>query len=155
MADLARLFHHQWSLPLLVAVWRKKPLALARQTHNDTLASLAELGLVSRDGAVTAKGARVAEKSEALLAATEKLGAQRKWALPILHALGQKPRRFGELKAALPGATPRALSMALKDLADSGLIVRRVLDGFPPRTEYAVEPKARALPPLLDQIARA
>ena len=155
MADLAKLFHHQWSLPLLVAVWRKKPLNIARQTQNDTLASLAEQGLVGKDGSVTARGAKVAASSEALLAATEKLGAQRKWALPILHALGRKPHRFGELKSALPGATPRALSMALKDLAEAGLITRRVLDGFPPRTEYAVEQKARALPPLLDQLAKA
>ncbi|HUJ27545.1 MAG TPA: helix-turn-helix domain-containing protein [Myxococcales bacterium] len=155
MADLAKLFHHQWSLPLLVAVWRKKPLTIARQTHNDTLASLAEQGLVGKDGAVTARGAKVAASCEPLLQAMEKLGSQRKWALPILHALGRKPHRFGELKSALPGATPRALSMALKDLAESGLIVRRVLDGFPPRTEYAVEAKGRALPPLLDQLAKS
>ncbi len=155
MADLARLFHHQWSLTLLVALHRKRPIALARQTRTDTLASLAEQGMVSRDGTVTPKGARVAEKSEPLLFALEKMGAQRKWSLPILHALGRKPLRFGELKAALPGATPRAISMALKDLAEAGLIARRVVDGFPPRTEYTIDQKGRALPPLLDQVARA
>jgi len=155
MADLAKLFHHQWSLQLLVALHRKRPLALARQTRIDTLASLAEQGLASRDGALTPKGARVAEKCEPLLAAMEKTGSQRKWALPILHALGRKPLRFGELKTALTGATPRAISMALKDLTEEGLIARRVVDGFPPRTEYAIDQKGRALPPLLDQIARA
>src|SRR6185312_14616987 len=97
MADLAKLFHHQWSIPLLVAAWKKKPLSIARQTQNDTMASLAEQGLVTREGAVTARGAKVAASCEPLLAAMDKLGAQRKWALPILHALGQKPRRFGEL----------------------------------------------------------
>jgi DNA-binding HxlR family transcriptional regulator len=155
MADLAKLFHHQWSLPLLVAAWRKKPLNIARQTQNDTMASLAEQGLVTKDGAVTVRGAKVAASCEPLLAAMEKVGSQRKWALPILHALGRKPHRFGELKSALPGATPRALSMALKDLAEAGFITRRVLDGFPPRTEYAVEQKGRALPPLLDQLAKS
>ena len=97
----------------------------------------------------------VAASCEPLLAAMDKLGAQRKWALPILHALGQKPRRFGELKSSLKDATPRAISMALKDLAEAGLITRRVLDGFPPRTEYAVEQKGKALPPLLEQLAKA
>jgi len=62
---------------------------------------------------------------------------------------------FAEIKAALPSATPRALSMALKDLAAAGLVERRVLDGFPPRTEYVLQQRARGLSPLLDQIARA
>ena len=154
MTDLARLFHRQWALPLLVAILRRRSLTVSRQTSAETLASLARQGLLTRDGSLTARGRRVAEKGEPLLAALDKLGAQRKWSLPILHALGPRPRRFGELKEALPGATPRALSMALKDLAASGLIERRILDGFPPRTEYAVQQKARGLPPLLDQVAR-
>jgi DNA-binding HxlR family transcriptional regulator len=154
MTDLAKLFHRQWALPMLVAMMRKKPLTVARQTSNDTLAALAEQGFVGKDGALTARGQKAAERGEALLAALEKSGGLRKWALPILQVLGRKPARFGELKAALPGATPRALSMALKDLATAGLVSRRVLDGFPPRTEYALEQKARGIVPLLDQLAR-
>ena len=155
MTDLPTLFHHQWGLPLLVSLWRKKPLVLGAQTRAATLASLGELGLVARSGELSAKGARVAERGEALLSATAKIGAQRKWALPLLHALGNRARRFSDLKAALPAATPRALSMALKDLAEAGLIERRIVDGFPPRTEYTLHARARALPPLLDQLARA
>lgn len=155
MTDLPDLFHHQWGLPLLVSLWRKKPIALGAQTRAATLASLGEQGLISKSGELSAKGARVAERAEALLAAMAKIGAQRKWALPVLHALGHRARRFSELRAALPEATPRALSMALKDLAEAGLIERRIVDGFPPRTEYTLHARARALPPLLDQLARA
>src|SRR3954469_21281854 len=154
MTDLARLFHRQWALPMLVAIFRKKSVSVARQTRDDTMAALTEQGLVTRDGTLTARGQKVAERGEQLLGAVEKSGGLRKWALPILHALGTRSRRFGELKSALPGATPRALSMALKDLAAAGLVDRRVLDGFPPRTEYVLEQKARGLAPLLDQIAR-
>ena len=135
----------------------RMPLLQPRSPAVRALVADADLvvdGLVGRDGALTAKGQRVAEKGEALLAALEKLGEQRKWSLPILHALGPRSRRFGELKEALPEATPRALSMALKDLAAAGLIERRIVDGFPPRTEYVLQQKARALPPLLEQIAR-
>jgi DNA-binding transcriptional ArsR family regulator len=155
MADLPMLFHHQWALPLLVSLWRKKPLTLAAQTRAATLTSLTEQGLVSRKGDLSARGAKIAERGEALLAAAEKLGAQRKWALPVLHALGNGARRFSDLKKALPGATPRALSMALKDLAEAGMVDRRIVEGFPPRTEYSLQSRARALPGLLDQIARA
>ena len=154
MTDLSKLFHRQWALPILVSLLRKKPLTVARQTYHDTLASLLEQGLVSKDGALTARGHKISERGEALLTALEKSGELRKWALPILHVLGRKAQRFGELKAALPGATPRAISMALKDLVEEGLVQRRVLDGFPPRTEYTLEQKARGIAPLLDQLAK-
>src|SRR5258708_4358992 len=108
MTDLARLFHRQWALPMLVGFFRRKPVTVARQTYNDTLAALAEQGLVTRDGTLTTRGQKVAERGEALLGAVEKSGGLRKWSLPILHALGSRPRRFGELKTDLPGATPRA-----------------------------------------------
>ena len=154
MTDLSKLFHRQWALPILVSIARKKPLTVARQTYHDTLAALVEQGLVSKDGALTARGHKISERGEALLSALEKSGDLRKWALPILHVLGRKAQRFSDLKAALPGATPRAISMALKDLVEEGLVDRRVLDGFPPRTEYSSAAKARGLAPLLDQLAK-
>jgi DNA-binding HxlR family transcriptional regulator len=165
MSDLVALFHHQWSLAVLAellhgedkrAAGLSRSLHVSRQTLLDTLGGLAEQGLVEeRDGswALTRRGERVADRGEAVLKSG--IGAQRKWSLPILHALARKAQRFGELKAALPGATPRALSMALKDLVAAGLVERRVLDGFPPRTEYALQQKARAVAPLLEQMARA
>lgn len=153
MADLARFFHHQWSLSVLADLRRGRRTAASRQTLNGTLSALAAQGLVS-DGALTRKGERAAERAEALL---EKLAGEvpRKWALPIVHALSRKPARFGELKAALPDATPRALSMSLKDLIDAGLVERRVLDGFPPRAEYALSPRSRPLAQALEQLAKA
>jgi len=167
MPDLVMLSHHQWSLPVLVELLRgpekrfaalARRLEVSRQTLTDTLASLSAQGLVEGvegDYALTRKGEKVADRAEALFSALGgKLANQRKWALPILHALGRKPQRFGELKTSLPGATPRALSMALKDLASSGLVERRVVDGFPPRTEYVLNPKTRPLSTLLEQIAR-
>jgi DNA-binding HxlR family transcriptional regulator len=168
MSDLSALTHRQWSLKVLVELLRgpdKKSGALARrldvsrQTLLATLKALTAQGLVEGDQAepaLTRKGEKVAERGEALLSALEKAGAteQRKWALPILHALGKKPQRFGELKAAMPTATPRAISMALKDLVEAGLVDRKVLDGFPPRTEYGLQAKARSLAPLLEQVAK-
>lgn len=154
MADLPALFHHQWALPLLVSLWRKKPLALSSQTRDATLAALLRQGFVSRTRQLSTRGLKAAERGELLLTAVDKLGAQRKWALPVVHAIGARARRFSDLKEALPGATARALSMALKDLAEAGLIERRVVDGFPPRTEYTLQARARGLPPLLEQLAR-
>jgi DNA-binding HxlR family transcriptional regulator len=167
MPDLAALFHRQWSLPILVELRKgqekryaglARKLGVSRQTLTDTLAALSSQGLVEGaegEYALTRKGEKVAERGEALLSALGKAADQRKWSLPILHALARKPQRFGEIKTALPGATPRALSMALKDLIGGGLVERRVLDGFPPRAEYALQSRARSLAPLLEQIAKA
>jgi DNA-binding HxlR family transcriptional regulator len=153
MPDLARLFHRQWSLAVLADLRRGRPPKASRQTLAGTLDALSRQGLVS-GGVLTRRGERVAERAEALL---ERLGSAppRKWALPIVDALARRPLRFGALKAALPAATARALSMSLKDLIAQRLVSRRVLDGFPPRAEYALTQKARALSPLLRKLAGA
>src|SRR5256885_324863 len=73
MSDLVRLFHHQWSLPVLVELLRgpdKRYAALARrlkvsrQTLTDTLEALSAQGLVEGGGGdyrLTREGARAAE----------------------------------------------------------------------------------------------
>jgi DNA-binding HxlR family transcriptional regulator len=160
MPDLVQLFHRQWSLAVLTGLKNGGTPRASRQTLNATLAALLLQGLVEKresGHALTRRGERVAEKAEALLEALEKLGgeAPRKWALPIVQALARKPLRFGEIKTAMGSATPRALSMALKDLIGSGLVERRVIDGFPPRSEYAMGQRARLLAPLLDALAKA
>ncbi|HEX4381937.1 MAG TPA: helix-turn-helix domain-containing protein [Myxococcales bacterium] len=160
MPDLVPLFHRQWSLAALTELKRGGKPQASRQTLNATFAALAEQGLVEKREsgyALTRRGERVADRAEALLTALQKLGgeAPRKWALPVVHALVRKPLRFGELKTALHGTTPRALSMALKDVIKSGLVERRIVDGFPPRSEYALGNKARSLAPLLEALSKA
>jgi DNA-binding HxlR family transcriptional regulator len=160
MPDLVPLFHRQWSLAALTELKRGGKPRASRQTLNATMAALAVQGLVEKRESgyvLTRRGERVADRAEALLNALQKLGgeAPRKWALPVVHALVRRPLRFGELKTALHGTTPRALSMALKDVIKSGLVERRIVDGFPPRSEYALGNKARSLAPLLEALAKA
>ena len=85
MTDLSKLFNRQWALPILVSIARKKPLTVARQTYNDTLASLVEQGFVSKEGALTARGQKISERGEALLNALEKSGDLRKWEIGRAH----------------------------------------------------------------------
>jgi DNA-binding HxlR family transcriptional regulator len=160
MPELVPLFHRQWSLAALTELKRGGKPPASRQTLNATFAALAEQGLVEKRESgysLTRRGERVADKAEALLTALQKMGgeAPRKWALPVVHALTRKPLRFGELKTALAGTTPRALSMALKDVIKSGLVERRIVDGFPPRSEYALGHKARSLAPLLEALSKS
>jgi DNA-binding HxlR family transcriptional regulator len=67
----------------------------------------------------------------------------RKWSMPVVLALSHDGgRRFSELRTALPASSPRAMTLALKDLAGAGLVERKVTDDFPPGTLYRLSPRA-------------
>jgi DNA-binding HxlR family transcriptional regulator len=100
---------------------------------------------------LTVEGARIAEVCDRLLATLNGLEdvALRKWSMPTVHALGAGPRRFSELRAALPSVSPRALALALKDLQSAGLVERTVTDDYPPASVYRLTRKARPLARIL------
>jgi DNA-binding HxlR family transcriptional regulator len=81
--------------------------------------------------------------------------ALRKWSMPVLHAVGREPARFGAIRGRLGRITDRALTLALKDLIDAGLLERDVYDEYPPTTLYRVTRKARSLLEPLDELQSA
>jgi DNA-binding HxlR family transcriptional regulator len=62
-----------------------------------------------------------------------------RWPLIILPLL-DSGARFGMLLRSTNGITPRALSIALAKLIDSGLATREIMPGNPPATEYRATP---------------
>jgi len=66
----------------------------------------------------------------------------KRWTLLIVLELYKGEgytRRFSELRAALPGITPKVLSERLKELEEEEIINRRVdATAFPVRTEYTL-----------------
>ena len=59
---------------------------------------------------------------------------------------------YSELREALEGISPRALTLALKDLESAGLVARRVTDDYPPATVYRLTRSGRPLAGLLRQV---
>src|SRR4029077_12685747 len=56
-----------------------------------------------------------------------------KWSADILVALHAVPSTgFEELRRALPGISPRVLSLKLKELEQSGMVHREIIDSRPP-----------------------
>ena len=164
MSTLVALCHHRWSLPVLAEIRRTRGsrfatltgrLGIAGESLRRTLAYLHDEGLVERNPGyghplrpeylLTRRGRVVARSTQRLVAAIEGREeiALKKWSLPILAELDE-PRRFSELRAALP-AGPRALTLALKDLQAAGLVRRRVTSDFPPRVLYEATRKARPI----------
>jgi DNA-binding HxlR family transcriptional regulator len=77
-----------------------------------------------------------------------------KWTLVIVHDLSEGPRRFSELEHACPGISPRTLSERLHMLERKGVVTRRVYDQHPPRVEYQLTAKGRALLPVTAEMRR-
>ncbi|WP_051110075.1 winged helix-turn-helix transcriptional regulator [Saccharomonospora halophila] len=61
-----------------------------------------------------------------------------KWKLAILQHLFAGPRRFGQLRRALPSITQRMLTRQLRELEADGIVTRTVHPQVPPKVEYSV-----------------
>jgi DNA-binding HxlR family transcriptional regulator len=88
----------------------------------------------------------------AVAATAEMIGT--KWTTVIVHDLSEGPRRFTELERACPGISPRTLSERLDTLEREGVLVRRSHPEAPPRVEYELTDKGRALLPIIHAMSR-
>jgi DNA-binding HxlR family transcriptional regulator len=77
----------------------------------------------------------------------------RRYALAIVYASRTGATRFNEFKQVLGPVPPTTLSARLDELAEAGVLTRRVIDSRPPRTEYTLTHKGRCLAELLDTLA--
>ncbi|AOT57532.1 MULTISPECIES: winged helix-turn-helix transcriptional regulator [Streptomyces] len=68
-----------------------------------------------------------------------------KWALLIIEALGERTRRFSELRDEVEGISHKMLTQNLRMLERNGLVVRTVHAVVPPRVDYALTGPGRAL----------
>ena len=83
-------------------------------------------------------------------ACAEIVGA--KWTALLVHDLSEGPRRFSELEHSCCGISPRTLAERLRALEQEGILVRRSYAESPPRVEYELTEKGRALLPLIDDM---
>jgi DNA-binding HxlR family transcriptional regulator len=75
-----------------------------------------------------------------------------RWKLVILYKLEKKTLRFHELRERIPGVSDRMLSLHLRELEQSGLVVRRAYAEVPPRVEYSLSESALKLAPIWKQL---
>lgn len=72
-----------------------------------------------------------------------------KWTPLIVHDLSEGARRFMQLEHACPGISPRTLAERLRLLEAEGVVIRRSYPESPPRVEYELTEKGRALLPII------
>jgi DNA-binding HxlR family transcriptional regulator len=75
-----------------------------------------------------------------------------KWTLLIIRDLAEGRSRFCELERSLKGISPRTLSLRLRALEEEGIAVRQTYPEVPPRVEYALTDKGRALVPIVEDM---
>jgi DNA-binding HxlR family transcriptional regulator len=75
-----------------------------------------------------------------------------KWTLLVIRDLTGGSQRFCELERSLDGISPRTLSLRLRALEDQGIVERRTYPEVPPRVEYALTEKGKALVPLIEDM---
>jgi len=71
------------------------------------------------------------------------------WKSIILYYLMDSPKRYSELKRAIPAITEKMLAQHLKQLAADNLIERRVEQVMPPITIYSLTSSGLELSPIL------
>ncbi|QEC47677.1 helix-turn-helix transcriptional regulator [Baekduia soli] len=75
-----------------------------------------------------------------------------KWTLLLIRDLAEGHSRFCELERSLQGISPRTLSLRLRALEEEAIVERHTFAEVPPRVEYALTEKGRALLPLIDHM---
>jgi DNA-binding HxlR family transcriptional regulator len=161
--ELVDLFHHRWAAPALALlderggarfVELQRRLGVTRESLSRALDALIALGYVRRNEGyghplrpeylITAPGREASGLAGRVSRSRARDTLLRKWSVPVLAELSE-PRRFSELRASLPGITPRALALALRDLEAARLVRREVLPTRPPSTVYRPTGRADAV----------
>ena len=75
-----------------------------------------------------------------------------KWTLLLIRDLSEGRSRFCELERSLQGISPRTLSLRLRALEEEGIVERDTYPEVPPRVEYVLTEKGRALLPIIDDM---
>lgn len=73
-----------------------------------------------------------------------------RWKLLILCRLREGPQRFSALQRSLVGVSHKVLTAQLRELEADAVVCRRVFGEVPPRVEYDLSERGRALLPVLE-----
>ena len=84
---------------------------------------------------------RAAERARCARLVRESLSVlSSKWAVGVLLALGEGPRRYHEILGELETISEKVLTQTLRGMERDGLITRHVHAEVPPRVEYSLTP---------------
>ena len=92
------------------------------------------------------------EKRHAVALSADIVGA--KWTALLIYDLASGTRRFRELEHSLAGISSRTLAERLRALEREGVVRRHSYPESPPRVEYELTAKGRALLPVIREMRK-
>ena len=78
-----------------------------------------------------------------------------KWKPQIFRLATNSPVRFSTLLRQFEGSNKQSLSIALKELEQHGLLVKKTVKQKPLHIEYSLTPKGQSLIPVFQQLESA
>ncbi len=75
-----------------------------------------------------------------------------KWKVLIIRDLLPGTKRFGELKKSIGSVSQKVLTSQLRQMEESGLLIRTVFPEVPLRVEYTLTELGHSLKPVLDAL---
>ncbi|MFH8800903.1 winged helix-turn-helix transcriptional regulator [Streptomyces sp. NPDC017936] len=75
-----------------------------------------------------------------------------KWSLSVLGELCEGPRRFNDLRRAIPAVTQKSLTATLRRLERNGIVEREVVSTRPVAVEYRITPLGKTMRPPVDAL---
>jgi DNA-binding HxlR family transcriptional regulator len=75
-----------------------------------------------------------------------------RWKVLIVRDLLEGTKRFGELKKSVGSITQKVLTQNLREMEESGLLIRKVYAEVPPRVDYTLTELGYSLKPILDSM---
>jgi DNA-binding HxlR family transcriptional regulator len=158
---LIALGQHRWLPYLLVEIARTDGarfvellhrMGISRESLSRTLEGGISLGWIVRNPGhghplrpeylLSETGKFAAVCASNILQAEQQSGlppfSMNRWSRPIIHVIGEGERRYSAIASKLTRSNPRALTQSLKSLIAHRLVDRRILDGYPPASEYAL-----------------
>lgn len=100
-----------------------------------------------KDGSTWNENKGISEMACPITYVMNKIGGH--WKSIILYYLMDSPKRYSELKRAIPAITEKMLVQHLKQLAADNLIERKVEQVMPPVTIYSLTASGKELSPIL------
>jgi len=76
----------------------------------------------------------------------------RRWVPQVIYAMQGGPRRYSDLKAAIPHISDALLSDRLKELEAASIVTRTVEPSTPVRIAYALTPRGEELAGVLGEL---
>ncbi|MES2627428.1 MAG: helix-turn-helix domain-containing protein [Bacteroidota bacterium] len=77
-----------------------------------------------------------------------------KWKPIVIWMLQHRTARFGQIAASIGMISRKVLTSTLKEMEEDGLIIREEHREIPPRVEYSLTEKGKALLPIMEELVK-